>query len=264
MQLNDAVVWVTGASSGIGKALVKALADNGAKVILSARKASSLSAVVKEYDLDEDKTFILPLDLEQPGTFPDRVQAAIAHWGRVDVLVNNGGISQRSLAKDTSMEVVKKMMDVNYIGTVALTMALLPHFLERKSGYFVTVTSLMGVFSAPLRSSYCGAKHALHGYFDALRAELYRDNIKVTLVCPGYVQTNVSVNALTGDGTPQKSMDEKTAQGITAGECAADIIKAIEKEKSEIYPGKMETMAVYLKRFFPAILERVVRTAKVT
>lgn len=108
MQLNDAVVWVTGASSGIGKALVKALADNGAKVILSARKASSLSAVVKEYDLDEDKTFILPLDLEQPGTFPDRVQAAIAHWGRVDVLVNNGGISQRSLAKDTSMEVVKR------------------------------------------------------------------------------------------------------------------------------------------------------------
>jgi dehydrogenase/reductase SDR family member 7B len=263
MEINGKIIWVTGASSGIGKALVQALTDKGAKVILSSRSAGSLSIVMSEFGLSEDQAFILPLDLEQTDTFSDRVAAAIAKWGRVDALVNNGGISQRSLVKDTPLQMDRKMMEVNYFGTVALSKALLPHFLSQKSGYFVVVTSLMGKFGAPWRSSYAGAKHALHGFFDSLRAELHDEGVKVTLVCPGFVQTNVSLNALTADGTPQNTMDEKTAQGISAENCAAQIVRAIEKESSEIYPAKKEKYALYLKRFFPGLFERVVRSAKV-
>jgi short-subunit dehydrogenase len=149
-------------------------------------------------------------------------------------------------------------MDIDYLGTVALSKALLPHFIARKTGHFVTVTSLMGKFSSPYRSAYCGAKHALHGFFDALRLEHDKDNIKVTMICPGFVNTNVARNALTGNGSTQNEQDSATENGLDVDVFAKRMLKAIKKEKFEAYIGKGETKGVYLKRFFPKLLHKVV------
>ena len=154
-------------------------------------------------------------------------------------------------------------MDINYLGTVALTKALLPHFQEKASGHFAVVTSVMGKFGSPYRSGYCGAKHALHGFFDVLRMEHEKDNIKVTMVCPGFVQTNVAKNALTADGSAQNSNDEATAKGLSPKTLALRLIRAIERQKFEVYVGKKEVAGVYLKRFFPRFLHSFVLRSKV-
>ena len=156
------------------------------------------------------------------------------------------------------------MIDVNLLGTIAISKAILPHFLENKNGHYVTITSLMGKFGAPLRSGYAAAKHGLHGFFDVLRAESYRENVKVTLVCPGYIRTNISKNALIGTGEKQGTMDEKTDQGMTPETLAKKILNAVRKGKEEVVFGGTEAMAVYLKRFLPGLLSKIVRTAKVT
>lgn len=186
------------------------------------------------------------------------VDNAINCFGKIDILINNGGISQRSLIVDTDISVDKKLIDVDYLGTVALSKALLPHFIKNKNGHFAVVTSLMGKFSSPYRSGYCGAKHALHGFFDALRMEHQKDNIKVTIVCPGFVNTNIAKNALIGDGSLQNKQDQATEKGLTVSEFSKRMIKAIQKEKFEVYIGKKEIFGVYLKRFFPKLLHRLV------
>ncbi|MEL6976972.1 MAG: SDR family NAD(P)-dependent oxidoreductase, partial [Bacteroidota bacterium] len=159
--------------------------------------------------------------------------------------------------------VYKTMMDINYLGTVALTKALLPHFMAQKSGHFVTVTSLMGKFGSPYRSGYCGAKHALHGFFDVLRMEHEMNHIDVTMVCPGFVQTEVAKNALTADGTPQNENDTATQNGLPADIVAQKIIKAMFGKRFEVYIGQKEVQGVYLKRFFPKLLHKVVLKSQV-
>jgi len=195
---------------------------------------------------------------------PDKVATALQHFGQIDALINNGGISQRSLMIDTDMEVYKRLIDIDYLGTVALTKAVLPVFVQQKSGHFAAVTSLMGKFASPLRSGYCGAKHALHGFFDALRMEHEKDNIKVTLVCPGFIRTNISMNALVADGSAQSKMDNATGEGMSAEDCAAEIYRGMSREKFEILVGGKEKFAVYLKRFFPKLLHRIVMRSNVT
>jgi short-subunit dehydrogenase len=156
-------------------------------------------------------------------------------------------------------------LDVNYIGTVALTKALLPHFIAKKRGHFVTTTSIVGKIGTPLRSSYAASKHALHGFFDSLRAEVYEDQITVTLVCPGFVTTNVSKNALTGDGSPQQTMDKATQNGIAPAHFARLMAKAIQQKKEEIYiAGFKEKLAVFVKRMFPKLLSKMIRKLSVT
>lgn len=256
-------VWVTGASSGIGEALAYEFAKQGANLIISARREDELNRV-QERCPDPSKVQVLTLDLASQDTFATKTAEALAFFGQIDVMVHNAGISQRSLAKDTSIEVDRRLMEVNYLGTVALTKALLPHFISRKAGQFVVVTSLVGIIGSPLRSGYSASKHALHGFFDSLRAELTNDNIHVTIICPGYIATNVSVNALTGDGSKQNTMDTKTAAGLQPDEAARQMVKAILNKKLEVYVGKGETWAVYLKRFFPGIFAKVLAKAKVT
>ena len=263
MGISDKVIWITGASSGIGEALAYECSRMGAEIIISARTETKLEKV-KSACHHPEKVHIVPLDLEQYEQMEEKVRLALEKVPKVDVLINNGGISQRSLIKDTALAIDKKLMDINFLGTVALTKALLPHFLKQKQGYYVVVTSLVGKFGSPMRSSYSAAKHALHGFFDTLRAEVYQNNIGVSICCPGFVQTQVSVNALTADGTPQNSMDSATANGITPKKCAQGIIKAIVNKKHEVYLGKKEIYGVYLKRFFPSLFSRVIRKAKVT
>lgn len=263
MNLSNKVIWITGASSGIGEALSYECARQGATLILSARRKTSLEEV-RERCINPDKVYIVPLDLEYYQNMSEKVAEALALTERVDILINNGGISQRSLAAETSIEVDERMMAINYLGTVALTKALLPHFLSRKTGHIAVVTSLVGKFATPMRSSYSASKHALHGFFDTLRAELHQNKIKISIVCPGFVQTNVSMNALTADGSAQNSMDQATSNGITAEKCALGIISAIKKGKNEVYLGKKEVFGVYLKRFFPGIFARMIRKVNVT
>ena len=264
MNFKNTVFWITGASSGIGKSLAIKLADQNAKLILSSRNKIALDEV-KVLCKNPKDVFILPLDLENYEEAAFQVSEALSFFGKVDVLVNNGGLSQRSLVEETNIMVDKRLMDVNYLGTVALTKALLPHFIENKKGHFVVTTSIVGKIGTPFRSSYAATKHALHGFFDSLRAEAFKYGIKVTLVCPGFVQTNVSKNALIGDGSPQEIMDTATANGIHPDRFAALMIKAIKKQKEEVYiAGAKEKLGVYTKRFFPKLLSKMIRKISVT
>lgn len=260
--MKNNVVWITGASSGIGEALVYEYTKADYKVIISSRKKEALENVRLKVKNPED-VFVLPLDLEQSEGFDTTVEAALSAFGHIDLLINNGGISQRSLAADTSLDVDRKIMEINYFGTIALSKALLPHFIARKKGHFGVVSSLVGKFGSPYRSSYAGAKHALHGFFDSLRAENFKENLKVTMICPGFIKTNVSINALTGDGTPLNEMDDAQNKGMSPEACAKAIRNGIERNKEEILIGGKETYAVYLKRFFPTLFSKLIRKAKV-
>ena len=262
MAFSKRVIWITGASSGIGEALAYELCSRGYSLILSSRSADKLESVRTTCDFP-DRVRILPLDLSDTDALPGKVSGALAFFDRVDVLVNNAGISQRSLILNTELSVYEQLMQVNYFGTVALTKALLPHFVKQKSGHFVTVTSLMGKFGSPLRSGYCGAKHALHGFFDVLRMEHARDGIDVTLICPGFVQTDIARNALTADGSPQMKQDEATAKGMSPERFALKMANAIESKAREKYIGGKEVLGVYLKRFLPWLLYKVVLKSRV-
>lgn len=260
----DKVVWVTGASSGIGEAIAKEFAAKGAKLVLSARKVEELERVKQELNLGDDKVLVLPLDLIEHDKMEEKAQAVISKFGRIDYLINNGGVSQRSLAIDTKLEVDKKLIDINLLGTIAITKAVLPYMVKQKSGHIGVITSLTGKFGTPMRSAYAASKHGLHGFFDSLRAEHFKDNIQVTLICPGFIRTKVSINALTGDGSSQGTMDNATGKGISAEECARRIVKGISKEKEEILVGNKEVYAVLVKRFFPKLFSRLIKKAKVT
>ncbi len=257
MTFNNKVIWVTGASSGIGKGLVEHFSKMNCKLIISARNNDKLEAI-KQASKTPENIAVITFDLAEIDNLKTVVKTAINYFGNIDILINNGGISQRSLIVDTDISVDKKLMDVDYLGTVALSKALLPHFIKNKNGHFVVVTSLMGKFSSPYRSGYCGAKHALHGFFDALRMEHQKDNIKVTIVCPGFVNTNIAKNALIGDGSLQNKQDQATENGLTITQFCKRMVNAIQKEKFEVYIGKKEILGVYLKRFFPKLLHKFI------
>lgn len=264
MSYVNKVVWITGASSGIGKALSLYLSEQGAKLIISSRKKTDLEEV-KQQCSEPGNVYVLDLDLAKYNDFSKKATEAIGAFGHIDILVNNGGVSQRSLAKDTSLEVDERIMNINYLGTIALTKAILPHYIENQSGQLVVTTSIVGKIGTPLRSSYAASKHALHGFFDSLRAEVHNDNISVTLICPGYVTTNVSMNALTGDGTPQQSMDKATANGIKPERFAKLMARAIIAKKEEAYiSGAKEKLGVYVKRWIPKLYSIMVRKLSVT
>ncbi len=266
-KLKNKVIWITGASSGIGEALTYELAKRGNKLILSSRRKEELERVKGNCPPQAQPDIrVLPLDLSESSTLQLSAEAALQLFGHVDVLLNNGGISQRSLAKDTILDVDRKVMEVDYFGQIALTKYLIPHFIERKQGHYVTITSITGKVGTPYRTGYSAAKHALHGFFDALRAELWNEspNIYVTLVCPGWIRTNVSINALVGDGSINQKMDPTTAAGLPPEFLAVKMVRAIEKKKNEVYiAGAKETLAVYLKRLFPSLLARIIRKAQV-
>lgn len=256
------VIWITGASSGIGEATAKKFSKEGYQVIISARKENELNRVKSEC-ANPSEVMVLPLDLIEISSFDEKVRQALACFCRVDILLHNGGISQRSLIHETGLEIDRKLMEVNFFGTLALTKAILPHFISSKTGHFGVVSSLVGKFGSPYRSSYAASKHALHGFFDTLRAEHFQDSIGVTMICPGFIRTNVSVNALTADGTALGQMDDAQAKGMSADTCATEIFSALTNRKEEVYIGGKETFAIHLKRFFPGIFSKIIKKAKV-
>ena len=255
---NGKVVWITGASSGIGEALAYAFSGRGARLILSSRRAEEL-ARVRLACAQPDRIKVIPLDLLDNGSFGVKTAEAIAAFGQVDILVHNGGISQRGLVVETSMDVQRKVMEVDYFSYVALTQAILPHFAQRKSGRFVVVSSVMGKIGTPMRSAYAAAKHALHGYFDCLRAEVGSLGIGVTILTPGYIRTNISQHAVTKDGSPLGKASVNIEKGLAADRAAAQIVRVIGRGKFEAYIGKMgaDRMALWMSRWAPGALMRM-------
>jgi short-subunit dehydrogenase len=255
------VVWITGASSGIGEASAFAFAHEGARLVLSSRRTAELERVRRACARPNEHV-VLPLDLTRGETFSAAVAAVLAQCGRIDVLVNNGGVSQRALAVDATETVERALRAVDYFGPVALTKSVLPAMRARRAGHIVVVSSVMGYLGTPGRSTYAAAKHALHGYFDSLRAELWREGIRVTLVCPGYVNTAVSANALGPRGETHDRTDATHTTGIAPEKCAAAIVRGVARGREEIYVGGREVAGIYLKRFAPWLFSRIVRRMK--
>lgn len=251
---HDRVVWVTGASAGIGAGLARAFARDGARLVLSARRLPQLEETrAKCLALGAPAVAVVPLDLEEPDAHGAAVERVVAEFGRIDLLVNNAGISQRSLAADTLLAVDRRLMVANYLGTVSLTKAVLPVMQRQQNGHLAVVTSLVGHIGTPMRSSYAASKHALHGFFDSLRAEVWRDGISVTLVCPGFIRTDVSINALSADGSPHNVLDRGQANGMDADRCAEKIVRGLRRRKAEVWVGGKEVFAAWIERFVPAL-----------
>jgi short-subunit dehydrogenase len=250
-------VWITGASSGIGEALALAFHRAGARLILSARRADELKRVQSACD-GEPGTLILPMDVTNAGELPEKTRIALGMFGGIDILVLNAGITQRSRTRETDESVYRRLMEVNFFGPEAMARAVLPSMLAQKSGHMVVISSVAGKFGVPMRSGYSATKFALHGFFEALRAEEERNGVYVTMVCPGYIRTDISLSALRGDGRKHAKMDSELAHGMPADECARQILKGVAAKKTEIVVGAgREKTLVYLKRFFPTVLAKM-------
>lgn len=263
MDLKNKIIWITGASSGIGEALCYQLNQLGAKLIISSRNREALYQVKSNCKINPLDVHVLPLDLENIDALEDITKDALKIFNKIDIIIHSGGVSQRSLALETELSVAQRIMNINFWGTIALSQYLLPSMLSKGSGHIVIISSLVGKFGTKFRSAYSASKHALHGYFDSLRTEI-DPNIKITIVCPGFIKTNVTINALTANGTKQNSMDDAQANGMPAEECASQIIKAILSAKEEVYIGGKEKYGVLLKRFLPRLFSKIVKKAKVT
>jgi short-subunit dehydrogenase len=259
----DKVVWVTGASSGIGVEMVRQLAAKGAKVVLSSRNEDKLTEI-KNTLTNPSSHLVLPLDLENNASFDILALHVNDYFGRIDFLFNNGGLSQRSNARDTSIEVDRKIMEINYFGNVALTKAVLPFMERQKSGHIIVISSIAGKFGFFLRSAYSASKHALHGFYESLRLEEEEFGISVTIACPGKINTSISLNALDSSGEKHGEMDHNQETGMSAEECVSILLKAVEKNKKEVLIGNKEIKAVTLKRFLPKLFWKVIKKQSAT
>jgi short-subunit dehydrogenase len=267
-RLKGKVIWITGASSGLGEAMAYELARQGAQLILSSRNKAQLDFVKGNcHPLAQPGIRVLPVDLGEGSTLRLCVEAAVQLFGHVDILINCGGISQRGFARETPIENDRKIMEINYFGTITLTKYLLPYFIRQKGGQFVTITSLTGIIGTPSRTAYAASKHALHGFFESFRAELWREfrnMIRVSVICPGYVKTDITKHALNFDGKDFGKTDDLHENAMTTKQFAKKAIRAIEKRRDETYLGGKEVLGVYIKRFFPRMFRKIVRKVRVT
>lgn len=257
--------WITGATSGLGKAMTLAFAAKGHALILSARRLNVLEEVKEEaLAAGSPNVEILEMDMANSQSIENGYNLISGKGIFVERLINNAGISQRSPALSTGMDVYRRIIEVDFFGVIHLSKLLLPNMVKAKTGQFVVISSLVGKFATPLRSGYAAAKHALHGFFDALRAEHFDDNIAVTIICPGFIHTDVSVNALTADGSKQNKMDNAQANGMPPEVFAKKASAAILNKKQEIYIGGRETLGIYLNRYVPGLFRKIIRKTAVT
>jgi short-subunit dehydrogenase len=257
--LKNKIVWITGASSGIGEALAIVCAHEGARLVLTARREDELARVAGLTGLSEDSILILPADLTDLGQIPNLIERVNIRFGRVDVLFSNAGISSRALALDSPLEIDKKVMDIDYFSVIALAKAVAPGMIGRKEGHIVVTSSVMGKIGTPLRSAYSAAKHALHGFFESFRAEIADTGVKITMLCPGYIHTQVSVNAITPTGGKFNKMSKNQLHGKDPLKFAEVVIRGIKKDKLEIHYGGKETLGPILYRISPKIVNAYLR-----
>lgn len=259
IEFKGKTVWITGASSGIGKALAIKLGSLGANLVLSSRKEGQLMEVAQ---LCKTEVLVLPLDLEKSSNFPEKVVKVVSKFKSIDLLINNGGISQRSRAYETNIEVDRKIMEVNYFGTIALTKSILPVMQKQKSGHIATISSSSGKFGFFLRSSYSASKFAQVGFFESLRLEEEKNNIFISIVFPFLVKTNISFNAISENGIANLKNDPLIEKGISPEKCAQDIIDGIMDQKKEIFSGGKGAWILNVKRFFPELFFKIMRKQK--
>ncbi|RLD45442.1 MAG: short-chain dehydrogenase [Bacteroidetes bacterium] len=251
--IKNTVWWITGASSGIGRALVEHILVNGGKVILSSRNEVKLREIILKNNTNENDYLILAMDLEDMSNAKELTNKVVQKFSRIDFLINNGGISQRSLVSETSIDIDRRIMETNFFGTVALTKAVLPIMIKQQSGHICAVSSVVGKFGFPLRSAYSASKQALHGFFESLRAENVENNIKVSMIIPGRINTAISNNALTKDGSKHGVLDDGQANSMSSEKAAKIIIGKIIKGKKEILVGGKEIIMVHIRRWFPRL-----------
>lgn len=256
-------VWITGASSGIGRACAVEYASRGAHLVLTSSSAERLSPVVQEcLKAGAAQAVALPYDLGDPSGIESLTTQAWEALGGIDIAFLNAGISQRTLVEDTSMEMVRKIMEVNYFAPVAMARALLPLMVGRGGGQIAVTTSIAGRFGFPMRCGYSSSKFALYGFFETLQAEYYGKGIRVTLVCPGRVRTNISLYALDKGGKPHGKMDPGQAGGISPEKAARKIVRAIDCRRREVLVGGKELVMVYIKKIFPGLCASLARKIK--
>lgn len=255
------VIWVTGASSGIGEAVCIEYAKRGYQLILSARRDDELNRVkdlLISLTGETDNYYVLPMDLTDYETMPKAVDEAFDAFGRIDVLYNNAGISQRSLFHETTMETFRTLFEIDVFAQIALTQQVLPKMIKQGGGHLAVTASVAGKVGVPLRTGYCAVKHAMMGFFDALRAETVDDNIQVSCVVPGFIKTNIAENALAGDGSPFGQSDAMIENGMPADAAAKVIVSGLEKGKKEINVGQGSEMKILaIKRFFPNLAFKI-------
>jgi len=255
MTVRNRHVWITGACSGIGEALSYELSHRGAHLSLSSNRPDALRTVHQRRPRP-DEHLVQPLDLAEPASLQQAADAVHETVGPVDLLVNNAGIAHHGSAAKTEMETTRRVMEINLLGAVQLTKAVLPSMIERQEGHVAVVSSVAGKVGVPGLAAYAASKHALHGWFDSLRAEVHDDGIGVTLACPGFVQTSIAENMSTADPT---AAEKAVSKGLPPSDCAEALADAIENNKAEFTVGGWETIAVYLKRFAPTLLRRFLR-----
>jgi len=261
---NGKIIWITGASSGIGEAMAYEFAKYHVKLILSARRRNELERVASRCIELGSECFIFTFDLSKPDQIEAVANEVLAQFNFIDILVNNGGVTQRSLVSETLVEVDRRIMEIDFFSGVILTKKLLPSMIQRRSGHIVVISSVTGLFGFPLRSAYAAAKHAIQGFYETLWAELYPQGIDVTIACPGRIRTNVSLNALTKDGSPHGIMDHGQDEGFSAEFCAKKIIKAVRRKKIEVYIAGKELILIYFKRYIPYLFYKIVTKADPT
>jgi short-subunit dehydrogenase len=247
------IIWITGASSGIGRELALQLFALGGNIILSGRNKAALEEVAQTAGVEAERFMILDFDLASDFDAGQLAARVIDKFGRIDYLFNNGGISQRSLTAETSVDVDRRIFEINFFAADKLTKAVLPYMLKNGFGHIAATSSVVGKFGIPMRSAYAASKHALHGYYDSLRAEMHAKNIYVSVIIAGRILTNISQNAVTKDGSKYNKLDEGQAKGMHADEAARRIIKGIARRKPEIMFGGKELLMVYIRRYFPAL-----------
>ncbi len=259
------VIWVTGASSGIGEALVYAFTERGATVIASSNQPEELERVKSNCHKAAGKVICAPFDLSETEKIIEVVRVQIAKTGTVDYLINIGGISQRATIEETPIWLDRKIMEVNYFGTIALTKAVLPYMRSQRSGHVLATSSISGRFGFPLRSAYSASKQALHGFFETLQLEENRkNNIRASVIIPGRVRTNISLHALDSQGKEHGKLDKGQAGGITTEKAALQIIKGITRNKREILVGSSELIMLHIRRYFPFFFFRIADKIKST
>jgi short-subunit dehydrogenase len=262
-KFKDLTIWITGASSGIGEALSVEFAKRGARIILSGRDEAKLAAVKKSCK-NSKKHIIVPFDISDAEQAKEAYNSVIAQAGKIDWLINNAGVSQRSLIMETSEDVERQIMEIDYFAQTRLTRLVLPDMIAQGGGKVVMVSSVAGLLGTQYRGAYGAAKAALHMWANSLRAELHDQGIEVANIFPGFIQTNVSINALTGDGTAQGTMDEATNKGLTATAFAKQVVKALSNNKEYIIVGgKQEKLATRVNRLSPPKLYKLIRRSQV-
>jgi short-subunit dehydrogenase len=251
------VVWITGASSGIGEALVHEFVKRGAIIIASSNDVTGLERVKAECGDKSIMVKCIPFDLADTSGINKIVEQQVNTIGKIDFLLNIGGISQRARIDETPIWLDRKIFEINYFGTIALTKAVLPFMVKQRSGHILATSSISGRFGFPLRSAYSASKQALHGFFETLYLENKKFNIKASVIIPGRVRTAISLHALDSEGKEHGKLDNGQSKGVLPRRAAEIIIRGMLKNKREILVGKNELMILHIRRYCPWLFFRI-------